>query len=282
MKTNLPYNTIYLRLLIILLFLIAFFDANCQQSIENNAFTIGEDVDYDVYYNWGFIWMHAAQVRFMVKEAKWQNKPALNLISEGSTLSGYDWFYMVRDHYESIVNPQTLNPYWFKCDTHEGSHWAKEIYHFDNEKSLVVTQTANVNRPFGIDTLKVKPNTTDLLTAIYICRNLDFQNLVPNTKIPIFTVVGNKKYDLYIRYIGFETIENRTDEQYNCYKFAVKLVDGSIFSGGEDMTVWVSNDQNRIPILIEARIKVGAIKAYVKTVKGNRWPMTKPQVAKSN
>ncbi len=266
----------------IVLFLLALFDANCQQVIVNNAFTVGEDVDYDVYYNWGFIWMHAAQVRFMVKETKWQNKPALNLVSEGATLSGYDWFFMVRDHYESIVDPKTLNPYWFKCNTHEGSHWANEIYHFDNDKLQVITQTANVNKPFGIDTLKVKPNTTDLLTAIYVCRNLDFAHLIPNTRIPIFTVVGNKKYDLYIRYIGLEKIENRLEEQYNCYKFAVKLVDGSIFSGGEDMTVWVSDDLNRIPILIEAKIKVGSIKAYVKTVKGNKWPMSKPQVVKNN
>jgi hypothetical protein len=247
-----------------------------QAEITNNAFSAGEDVEYQVYYNWGFIWMEAAWVRFAVDETQWDQKPALHLVSTGSTLSGYDWFYKVRDRYETIVDPVTLMPYWFKCETNEGKNWARETYNFYPENNLIVTQTANAKHSFRVDSIKVKPRTTDLLTAIYLCRNLDFSNLKIDTRIPIYCVVTNKKYDLYMRYLGRETIENRHDQKFNCYKFTVLLVDGSIFDGGEDMTVWVSDDNNRIPILIEAKIQVGSIKAYVKTINGNRWPMVKP------
>jgi hypothetical protein len=247
-----------------------------QTEIVNNAFSAGEDVEYQVYYNWGFIWMEAAWVRFAIDETQWEQKQALHLVSTGSTLSGYDWFYKVRDRYESIVDPNSLMPYWFKCETNEGNNWARETYKFEPENQMIITQTANAKHPFRIDSLKVKPRTTDLLTAIYLCRNVDFSKLMIDTRIPINCVVTNKKYDLYMRYVGRETIENRHDQKFNCYKFTVLLVDGSIFSGGEDMTVWVSDDNNRIPILIEAKIQVGSIKAFVKEIKGNRWPISKP------
>jgi len=40
-------------------------------------------------------------------------------------------------------------------------------------------------------------------------------------------------------------------------------VEGTIFRGGEDMLVWVSTDNRKIPIVVEAKILVGSVKAYL-------------------
>jgi hypothetical protein len=48
------------------------------------------------------------------------------------------------------------------------------------------------------------------------------------------------------------------------------LIEGTIFKGGEDMYVWVTDDKNRIPVLVEAKILIGSVKAYLESAKGLR------------
>ena len=51
------------------------------------------------------------------------------------------------------------------------------------------------------------------------------------------------------------------------------MVDGTIFSGGEDLTAWFTDDKNCAPILLEAKIAVGSVKAFLVDMSGNRWPL---------
>ena len=57
--------------------------------------------------------------------------------------------------------------------------------------------------------------------------------------------------------------KNRSGKEYLCYKFSALLVEGTIFSGGEDMVVWITADANRVPVMVEAKILIGSIKAYL-------------------
>jgi len=52
------------------------------------------------------------------------------------------------------------------------------------------------------------------------------------------------------------------------------LVDGTIFKGGEGMTVWVTDDKNKIPVMVEAQILVGSVKAILTNATGLRYPLT--------
>ena len=81
-------------------------------------------------------------------------------------------------------------------------------------------------------------------------------------------------HDIYIRYLGKERIKNRDGRKFDCLKFKPLLVEGTIFESGEDMTVWVTDDQNRVPIIVEAKILIGSVKAVFVDAKGLRSPMT--------
>jgi hypothetical protein len=87
-----------------------------------------------------------------------------------------------------------------------------------------------------------------------------------NEKIPVNTISESKEYILYLRYKGKEIIKNKDNKSYRCIKFSALLAEGTIFKGGEDMFIWVTDDANRIPIMVEAKILIGSVKAYL--VKG--------------
>ncbi len=238
-----------------------------------DKFGVGEKIKLDIYYNWQFIWLNAGWVTFEIRDTSWNNKPAYHLFSQGATNTGYDWFYKVRDTYEAIVEPDNFRPFWFRCNTYEGGFWDQEEDFFNYRDSMAITKTENSKQPFRIDTLKITPEITDLISAIYVCRSADFEKIKAGDKVPIPVVVGNKIHNLHFRYLGIDPVTTRTGKTYRCRKFAVMMVDGTIFSGGEDLTAWFTDDKNCVPILLEAKIAVGSVKAFLVDIKGNRWPL---------
>jgi hypothetical protein len=85
--------------------------------------------------------------------------------------------------------------------------------------------------------------------------------------------LDNQVYSLYIRYLGKETIKTRYGK-FRTIKFKPLLIKGTIFEGGEKMTVWVSDDRNHIPVRVESPISVGSIKAEMINYSNRRNPLS--------
>ena len=85
--------------------------------------------------------------------------------------------------------------------------------------------------------------------------------------------IDDKTYGLYVRYLGKETIKTKYGK-FNAIKFKPLLIEGTIFKGGEKMTVWVTDDANRIPVRIESPISVGSVKVDMMGYRNTRHKMT--------
>ena len=267
-----------MRFLSIIVFFIltsAILSAGQERCIPYNfAFQPGEVVEYSVYYNWGFIWVNAGLVTFNVHQRLYNNRPVYHFDSYGTTHRKYDWLYKVRDRFQSYVDRETFRPLWYEMDTYEGGFVAKDEYHYFPERDIVITTTENSEKPRRIDTLKIEPCSFDVITAIYVARNLDFDSYRIKEPIPLSILIGNELHELSPRVLGRERIETREGEVYDCIKFSVELVEGFIFKPGDEMFVWVTDDDNRVPVLVEAQIRVGSVKAMLKSTKGLRHPVT--------
>jgi len=263
-----------LKKLLFILFLLINFTAYPQCRLTNTTYQEGEDINYTVYYNWGFVWLDAGWVNFKVNPATYINRPVYHFDAYGSSYKTYDWLYKVRDHYQSYLDKETLLPLWFHRENFEGGYTADNKYIFDWKNKRLFAYTQSSEKPFRKDTLALQKCTFDLLSLIYFCRNLSFEGLKLNDTIPLSSAIDNEIYPLYIRYLGKEQIADRNGINYNCIKFSVLLVEGTIFKGGEDMFVWISDDKNRVPVLIEAKILVGSVKAYLNSANGLRHPFT--------
>jgi hypothetical protein len=241
--------------------------------VKSINFKSGELVTYRAVYNWGFIWVNAGDVEFRVKDTIYMGKPALHLISKGWSLKQYDWFYKVRDRFESIVHPKTLQPYWFERDTYEGGYAAYNRYVYKRDENVLDIISHTSDRPYKRDILPLKDCTFDVVSAIYYCRTLDFDSYSIGDKIPLSMGVDDEVFDLFIRYKGKEKLKTRSGEVFNTIRFSALLVEGTIFKGGEDLEVWVTDDENRVPILVEAKILVGSVKAVLTGMDGLMFPL---------
>lgn len=87
-------------------------------------------------------------------------------------------------------------------------------------------------------------------------------------------VFNDGVYDLYIRYVGKDQIKLKNGKTYNALKFKPLLAEGKMFEKGEGMTIWISDDENKIPLMVESKLKIGSVKAMLTSEKHTAHPMT--------
>ena len=59
----------------------------------------------------------------------------------------------------------------------------------------------------------------------------------------------------------------------DCLKIVPSVMSGRVFREKEGVTMWVSNDQNRVPILIKAELAVGSLKASIDGFTNVKYPL---------
>lgn len=261
------------KLLSVSLFLVSLnLHAQCFKG--NNAFQDGESIAYDVSYNWGPVWVNAGLVTFDVKKEVFNGKTALHLKSTGKTYYSYDFLFKVRDYYDTWVDPDSFQTREFRRMIYEGGYQIVNTLHFNSNRTLVYSSTKCNNDPIRYDTLKPGPCAFDMVSAVYFARTLDISKLTSDSRVPVSVLIDNAVFNIYIKYLGKETVQARSGKKYRCVKFTAKMVEGTIFRGDEDVLVWVTDDENKIPVYIEAKILVGTVKAYLKDFKGLKNPQT--------
>jgi hypothetical protein len=235
---------------------------NC--GYKNLAFKSGESITFYVFYTLAGIWVHAGNVNFTATQTVLNNKPVYHVVGNGSTLPSYDWIYKVRDRYESYIDTSNLLPVKFIRHIEEGDYRKDEVITFNREN----------NTASGKDgVFKVPACVQDVLSEMYMARNLNFDNYKKNDLIPFDLFLDNEVFNMYIRYLGKETIKTRYGK-FRCIKFKPLLLKGTIFEGGEKMTVWVTDDDNHIPVRVESPIAVGSIKVDLMLFRNLRHPLT--------
>lgn len=252
-----------IRILILILF-VSFTKFLCSQNfMERKVFRAGEKITYNIMYNLGLLWVNAGNVEFTVDSSMLHNKSVYIFKSSGSSLSEYDWVMKVREAFQSYAECEPFRSIKYARKSVEGSYFANENYVFDYQTKKIYTEIENSEiKPFK-DTLVLKPDSWDLLTAIYACRSLDFSKYKVGDVIPLKVLLDNKYESINIKFIGFEDYKISKGKKVKCIKFSASLVAGTVFKPGDTMKILVTDDKYHIPVYIEADILVGSVKAFI-------------------
>jgi hypothetical protein len=87
------------------------------------------------------------------------------------------------------------------------------------------------------------------------------------------TFVGKRKNNIIIRYHGQAIIEKSNNRKYKTLKLNVDIAGAGAFDVSKNaMEVWISNDENKIPVRIKAKLKIGAAEANLSSCKNLKKP----------
>jgi len=231
--------------------------------IKNTTTQNSEEITYTIFYAFAGAHVNAGSATFTNKLERLNGRIVYHVLGIGGSNARYDWIYKVRDRYESYIDTVTMQPLKFFREVNEGSTKKRETVNFNHTNHTATNETGTYKVPICVQ---------DVLSTIYYARNIDFGKYKKGDKIPFQMFLENEVYDLYIRYQGKEDVKTKYGK-FNSIKFKVLLVPGTIFKGGEDMTVWVSDDLNHIPVRIESQILIGSIKVDMTGFKNLRHPL---------
>jgi hypothetical protein len=219
--------------------------------VHNKAFQVGEKLKYRVTY--GF--MDAGETVLEVKSTsrKGANRPLYHVVGTGKTLGGFNAFYKVHDVYESYIDRKSIMPWYFVRNVDEGGFKINQKYTFKQNYKKVNNGKKDFKVPLGIQ---------DMISSFYKARTLDFSDLKKGKVFSFKCFMDDEVYDLKIKYKGTETIKIRKGK-FKCYKFVPVVQTGRYFENEEDVQFWVTADENRIPVLVKAKIPVGTVKMHL-------------------
>lgn len=236
------------------------------------TFKNGEELVYKIYYNLNFIWVAAGEVTFKVfDEGKQFHYQAL-----GRTYSSYEWFYTVKDDYNSWVDKATFLPNYSERSVLEGKYSIFEKISFDhNARKSTVWRS----KKRGMEETKtehpLKADAHDVLSVLYFLRTMEFQDKSKGHTVPFTIFMDKEEFPLSMRYLGKDTNKKvHGMGRYRTLQFQPDVIVGNVFNENSKMRVWVSDDANKIPVLIETPISVGSVKMVLKSYKGLKFDFT--------
>lgn len=225
------------------------------------AFQEGEWFKFRVHY--GLI--TAGYATLTVEESKYKDIPVYHVKGYGETSGVSRWFFKVEDYYESYIDKKTDLPYKFVRKIDEGGHTKDKVIDFDqkNHKAHIFNRKHNTRT-----TVDTAVDVQDMVSAFYYLRNhLDTTNLKEGDETNVTMFFDSENYPFKLLFLGRE-IMNTEFGKIRCLKFRPLVQSGRVFKEQESLTVWVSDDENKVPISIKASLAVGSLKADLEAFKG--------------
>lgn len=220
---------------------------------------LNEHFIYNVYYQWGIIRINGG-VLYLSSTPDTLNGDVLNKIEGvGKSASKWSWLFELEDYYTSWCYPKTFLPVKSIKNTNEGGFFIHNNYFFNYSDSLIYIKTEDSRKPLSYDTIKIKGAIFDAQSAAYYMRFLDFGSYHPNDTVTLSIIMDGVLQKQKIVYRGREIYADRHKNRYGTFCFTAVVDDSKLFSSSDAINVWISDDDKRIPLCIEANIIVGHI-----------------------
>ena len=233
---------------------------------KESAFQQGEWFKFEMSYS-GFL--KAGNATLSVDETNLEGKPVYHVTGKGWTTGPIKWLFKVKDRYESYFDKETGVPYKFIRKIDEGGHTKNIEIAFDHNKKEAFIENKKYNTE---STVVTKPNVHDMVSAFYYLRNnykTDDIRVGDVVELDIF--FDEENFGFKLKYLGKETIEvdiNGSEVKIKTLKFRPYVMAGRVFKEEESLTLWVSADENKIPLKVQADLAVGSLRADLVEYKG--------------
>lgn len=243
-------------------------------SEESLAFQHGEKMEFVLHYQWGTINTDVATATVELDSLTYNGEKAFRCSAYGKTSRMFDLFFKVREDFDSWFTRDGLKPLKFTRDTYEGGYEARNTYHYiwDAAEPYIAADVYSSKRGMKAITLPLTPCTFDLPSLFFFARNMDFDVVEPGRRYPMTFAIDDDVYNVYFILHGRETRKIPGLGTVKTIKFAAKLLEGEVFKGEEDMLIWVSDDENRLPVYFEAPLLVGVASGRLSGYKGLKHP----------
>lgn len=222
----------------------------------NTAFKEGEVLTYRLHY--GIVTAGSVVLEVKPDLIEVSGRKVYHIVGTGYTTGSADWFFKVRDRYETYMDKDALLPWLFVRRVDEGGYKFSQDYYFNHyTKKVDIGNNQKFDIPAGVQ---------DMVSAFYAARSLDLSNAKNGDIFTVTCFVDKEIWPLKIKFVERETIETDIGK-VRCLKFRPVVQKGRVFKDEEDLNVWISDDKNHLPVRVKANILIGSVKMDITAAK---------------
>jgi hypothetical protein len=226
------------------------------RTIDNKAFKRGEELNYRIHY--GIIDAGTANIKVLNENKVIGGRNSYHVLGTGNSTGAFNFFFKVRDKYESFIDEKSMCALVFTRNVDEGGFKFTQDQVYDQEYHKVNSNGKEYNIPSYVQ---------DMLSSFYFARTFDYANEQPGKIDSVTTFVDNEVWTLRIKFIKRDTLDSDIGK-IRCLVFEPMVQKGRIFKHDDDLQVWISDDINHVPIRAQANILVGSIKLDLESYSG--------------
>ena len=211
----------------------------------SGTFSPGEELNFRIIY----LAMPAGTAKLRVEEnTKLDGVPVYHFKAEARSSTVFSLFYRVRDRVESFVDITTFLPLRFEKHLREGPRYKNdEITAFDHTNSSAETEGKKTS---------ISEGTQDVLSSLYYLRSLP---LDVGKSVFVNVNADEKNYRVEIKVLRKE-IMKKWGKNINTIVVQPVIKDvtlGGIMKEKGNVLIWLSDDEKKIPLFIEAKVVIG-------------------------
>lgn len=237
-----------------------------QLTHSQNVYDAGEQFKFKISY--GFV--NAGVATLELKNATLDGKSVFHAKGIGYTTGVTKTFFKVYDDYQSYFDKNTGKPYRYIRKIDEGGYTKNQEGFFNHSAQNVLVKDYKHNNQ---KTISITSNIQDIVSAFYYLRNQPgINSLKKGESIEIDMFFDDEIYKFKLKFLGKEEIKTNFGK-INSLKFRPYVQAGRVFKEKESLTVWISDDANRVPLKIQASLLVGSLKAELSSYKGLKYKL---------
>ncbi len=263
-----------LRLAALLVALLAALQLHAQCNRTNKAFQDGEQLTYDLYFHWHFVWVKAGTASYRVAANNYRGKQALrtDLLFAGS--KRLNAVFPMKDTLISITTPE-LAPLYFRKGANEGGRYTVDevFYSYPNARSRLLQRHMNKKGVWSEHAHESDECNYDMLSILNVARSFDASNYKTGQRIHFPMTTGKRVEEQVLIYKGRTQWKANDGITYRCLVFS--LLDYDVKDKEKELLrFYISDDLNHLPLRIDFHLRFGTAKAYYASGTGLRHPQT--------
>jgi hypothetical protein len=242
------------------------FSQNDIRKIENATFQRGEFLKYKIFYDsWMTYYLTAGYGTLEIdsQPVNINGRETYHIKVLGNSAGLFNLFYKVHDRLETFIDEEGMMPWKFIRSTHEGSYKREDEVMFDHQNKKAHSMRAVKD---------ITPYVQDIVSAFYYMRTWNFDTAKVNDEYFLDFFLDDSLYHSEIIFLGREKVKTDFGE-ISCMKFKPLVAVGELFQEPYPAELWVTDDKNKIPVLIRSAVFIGTVKIELVEYKGLRYPL---------
>ncbi|MDH6310739.1 hypothetical protein M2451_003494 [Dysgonomonas sp. PFB1-18] len=249
--------------------------AQNQCKVDNKYFQAGESLTYDLYFKKGLVNMKAGTSTLNTTSLKYAGQDAYKITLVAKSSGMVEKIFSINDTITAYTTKQ-LVPLAFYKNAEEGKNHTIENMSYTYNATGVSVHTKRVRdgqQKFD-ETMTAKGCVYDMASIVFYARTLDYSQMSKGSETRVDFISGKKKSYMVIEYQGLENIKANDEKTYSCMKLVLSIQTDAFEDKEESMKVYITNDDNRMPVRLDTKLKFGSTRAMLKSYKGNKYPVS--------